>query len=137
MRTPRQRRPRKRVTVVPVGVDLEALASRVRYAGSPEHKDSPSFAGSPRPRPDASLCPRELATEQQQVTKWLRTAIRSGWTGAPWEGRSPSFPRYVWYRHGGTVFEGRLVNRGLGEYKGYPLERSQWLLIFRSTDGRS
>ena len=31
------------------------------------------------------------------------------------------FPRYVWYKDGGTVFEGRLVNRGSGSYKGYPL----------------
>ena len=40
---------------------------------------------------------------------------REGATGAPWEG---GFPRYVWYKHGETVFEGRLVNRETGEYKG-------------------
>ena len=28
--------------------------------------------------------------------------------------------------HEGTVFEGRLVNRENGEYKGYPLDRDEW-----------
>ena len=54
---------------------------------------------------------------------WLRTAIKRGATGAPWEG---GFPRYVWYKHGATVFEGRLVNRGNGSYKGYPLAAGEW-----------
>lgn len=43
--------------------------------------------------------------------------------GTPWEG---DFPRYVWYKHGDTVFEGRLVNRETGEYKGYPLHGDEW-----------
>ena len=36
------------------------------------------------------------------------------------------FPRYVWYKDGGTIFEGRLVNRGIGSYKGYPLGDDEW-----------
>lgn len=36
------------------------------------------------------------------------------------------FPRYVWHREGDTVFEGRLVNRGNGSYKGFPLEKEEW-----------
>ena len=36
------------------------------------------------------------------------------------------FPRYVWYKDGGTIFEGRLVNRGSGSYKGYPLGEDEW-----------
>lgn len=61
--------------------------------------------------------------DQQAITEWLRDAIRRGATGAPWEG---AFPRYVWYKNDETVFEGRLVNRRRGEYKGYPLERGEW-----------
>ena len=57
------------------------------------------------------------------VNGWLRSAIRRGATGAPWEG---GFPRYVWYQEGGTVFEGRLVNREAGSYKGYPLNEDEW-----------
>ena len=82
-----------------------------------------SFAGPPRLRADASCCPRDLAADQQTLNDWLREAIRRGATGAPWEG---AFPRYVWYKHENTVFEGRLVNRETGEYKGYPLDRGEW-----------
>ncbi len=33
---------------------------------------------------------------------------------------------YVWYMHGNTVFEARLVNRESGSYKGYPLDSDEW-----------
>ena len=39
MRSPSRRRPRKRKKCVPLNVDLEALAERVMYVKSPEHKD--------------------------------------------------------------------------------------------------
>ena len=91
--------------------------------GSPEHKDVASFAGTARLRADASCCPPELATAQSTINGWLRSAIRRGVVGAPWEA---GFPRYVWHKHGETVFEGRLVNRETGEYKGYPLDRGEW-----------
>lgn len=92
-----------------------------RYVGSPEHKDAPSFAGSPRPRADASICDQRLRHED--VETWLRTAIERGAFGEYWEG---AFPRYVWYKHEGTVYEPRLVNRESGEYKGYPLADDEW-----------
>ena len=124
MRAPRRRRPRMREIHAPLDpVELAGLASRARYVGSPEHKDVVSFAGRPRLRADASCCPRETAEDPRRITRWLRSAIREGATGAPWEG---GFPRYVWYKHGETVFEGRLVNRETGEYKGYPLDRDEW-----------
>lgn len=49
--------------------------------------------------------------------------MRSGAVGAPWEG---DFPRYVWRREGDVVYEARLINREIGEYKGYPLQRDEW-----------
>lgn len=123
MRAPRRRRPRRRVIQAPPEVDLRSVADRVTYVGSPEHKDFPSFAGAPRLRQrDASPCPRSIR-DPEVVCEWLRDAIRRGATAAPWEG---GYPRYVWYKHGETVFEGRLVNRGNGEYKGFPLRRSEW-----------
>lgn len=122
MRTPRRRRPRRRAQYVPAGRDLDALAGRARYVGSPEHKDMPTFAGQPHPRGDASICPRER-NDLDLVTDWLRSAIRAGSVGGPWE---DDFPRYVWHREEGTVFEARLVNRGDGSYKGYPLTRDEW-----------
>ena len=122
MRSPRRKRPRLRVIQVPPGTDLEDLARRAVYIGSPEHKDVPSFAGQPRLRADASCCPREIK-DRNLVCRWLRCAIRRGATGGPWE---EGFPRYVWYKDGDTVFEGRLVNRGAGSYKGYPLDMDEW-----------
>lgn len=122
MRTPKRRRPRRRTPYVPAGRNLEALADRARYIGSPEHKDTPTFAGQPHPRGDASICPREH-NDLDLVTDWLRSVIRAGSVGSPWE---EAFPRYVWHREEGTVFEARLVNRGDGSYKGYPLAQDEW-----------
>ena len=35
-------------------------------------------------------------------------------------------PRYVWCKVGSVVYEARLVNRELGEYKGWQLEDDEW-----------
>jgi hypothetical protein len=124
MRAPRRRRPLARKPApAPPGTDLETLAARASYVGSPEHKDAPSFAGQPRPRADASICDRGLATKQALITRWLRKAIRRGSVGAPWEG---DFPRYVWHQEGEVFFEARLVNQSSGQYKGYPLNPEEW-----------
>ena len=124
MRAPQRRRARIREIQAQLGrEDLAALAARAHYVGSPEHKDVSSFAGPPRLRADAWCCPRETARDQRRIDEGLRSAIRAGATGAPWEG---AFPRYVWYKHESTVFEGRLVNRETGAYKGYPLHRKEW-----------
>lgn len=117
MRGPKKRRRIKRRFSVPPGRDLEPIAQRVHYTGSPDHKDHPSYAGPARARPGASLCPRHLDLET--INGWLRSAVRNGTVGGEWEGM---FPRFVWHREGDTVFEGRLVNRGNGSYKGYPLD---------------
>ena len=122
MRAPNRRRPQRRQIYVPPGTDLNHLANLVMYVGSPEHKDFPSFAGQPRRRADASCCPRDI-TDQNLVNQWLRAAVRRGAVGDHWEG---GFPRYVWYKDGDIVYEGRLVNQGNGEYKGYPLSRDEW-----------
>lgn len=106
----------------PPGIDLDVVIGRVSYAGSPEHKTYPSFAGPPLPRADASKCDPKLA-DQAELTGWLREALTAGSFGGLWEG---DFPRYVWCRRGDVVYEGRLVNSGLGEYKGYPLAPDEW-----------
>lgn len=124
MRASRRRRPLVRaVAPPPAGVNLKQVAKLVKYVGSAEHKDSPSFAGDPRPRADAGICDPALADQQARVTRWLRQSIRAGDIGAYFEG---AFPRYVWFRDRNIVYEGRLVNREAGWYKGYPLERDEW-----------
>jgi len=123
MRSPKRKRNlNRRVSPAPVGKEPGKAAQNAIYVGSPEHKTGQSFAGQPRPRSDASVCDPLLNREQKQITNWLRSAIKAGNVGAYWEG---DFPRYVWYRDGDTVYEGRLVNCGKGEYKGYPLNQEE------------
>ncbi len=119
MRAARRRRPpRRSFSPPPAGVDLAAVADRASYIGSGEHKSFPSFAGPPQLRADASKCDPSLA-DADELTSWLRDAIRLGQVSALWEG---DFPRYVWCKQAGIAYEGRLLNQVLGQYKGYPLE---------------
>ncbi len=119
MRAPRRRRPpRRSLAKPPAGISLPELAERTSYVGSSEHKSCPSFAGPPRLRADASKCDPGLA-EPDELTSWLRRSIASGLVGDLWEGE---FPRYVWCRQKDVIYEARLVNQELGQYKGYPLE---------------
>lgn len=118
MRTPSRRRSMRRSLIdPPAGTDVQALARKVEYIGSPEHKTRPSFAGAPKLRSDASKCDPSLASAAK-LTKWLRKGLRDCQIGGPWEGE---FPRYVWYLDRTQWYEGRLVNRELGQYKGYPV----------------
>jgi hypothetical protein len=118
MRTPHRRRPRKDERLSPSSqIDLEEMADKVSYIISSEHKDYLTSAGPRNLRSDASACPRNLNFDE--VLEWLRSAVREGSVSAALEG---GFPRYVWRRVEGRVYEGRLSNSGLGEYKGYPIE---------------
>lgn len=98
---------------------MKALAKRTRYVGSPEHKRHPSFAGPPAPRATATLCDPKFANQQEMLTGWVREAIEMGQVSSKWDGE---FPRNVWLKKDGVVYEARLVNRENGEYKGWPLE---------------
>ena len=125
MRKPRFQRANpkaRRVQEPPPDVDLAEVAATCSYVGSTYHKDIPSFAGVPRGRrPDASICPRRLAHEHRLIEDWLRDAVRAGQFGS-WE---RGYPRYIWYRDGGIVYEARQGSPGSGEYHGYPLEAEQ------------
>jgi len=124
MRASKRHRPAaKSIGSLPPGVDLPRLAERARYIGSPEHKDAPSFAGQPKPHADATICDRSFIDKLPQLNSWLRSALTRGAVGAPWEG---DFPRYVWFKERHVVYEGRLVNSGTGEYKGYALAPDEW-----------
>ena len=122
MRAPKRKRPLLRSPQPPPpGISLADLAGRASYVGSGEHKSYPSFAGRPRLRADASKCDPRFQ-DASEITDWLRQAIICGNVGAPWEGE---FPRYVWRRLDDVIYEARLVNRELGQYKGYPLAKSE------------
>jgi hypothetical protein len=128
MRAPKRKRVFKREMLSKeqlsqLKTELLNASSLAKYVGSVEHKKSPSFAGQPRPRADASICPDYLAKKQGKVTGWLKEAIRKGSVSNWWEG---NFPRYVWYKSENTVFEARLINKVNGEYKGWPLNHNEW-----------
>ena len=125
MRPPKYQRRKphvRRVAEAPAHVDRDALADRATYGGSPKHKNIPSFAGPvPRPRIDASICPRELTRDRDRVERWLRDAIRRGNAGS-WAG---AFPSPVWYCAGSVTYEAQLTRPNVGEYHGYPLEPNE------------
>lgn len=130
MRAPRRKRPLQRVLISEPPEDREIMARDVSYVGSPEHKDTPSFAGHPRPRADASICDRALARDRIAVEEWLRRAILAANYSEFFEG---DFPRYVWYldEQSCITYEARLVNREQGCYKGYPLNASEAPTVLR------
>lgn len=123
MRSPSRNRSTPRQIDPPEDKNYTRLSKHVMYIGSPEHKRHPSFAGPPSPRPDASLCPPDFKDAQEQLTGWLQHAIQQKAVGSYWEG---DYPRYAWYKDGETVYLARLVNRVQGQYKGFPIERSEW-----------
>jgi hypothetical protein len=133
VRATRRRRPHRRTLIhPPQGIRLEDLAAKIRYVGSPEHKDRTSFAGKPRPRADASICTASVTQKQAQA--WLVIGLRLGNIGAPWE---KGYPRYIWYLSGDIIYEARLVNRDTGEYKGYPLRREELPKNVREHNGQA
>jgi hypothetical protein len=126
MKTPHRKRPRKddQLQAGPE-TDLVAVAVKVSYIISTEHKDYLTSAGPGNLRSDASACPRGL--DFHEVEEWLKDAVREGAVSAVLEGE---FPRYAWKRVGRRVYEARLSNAGLGQYKGYPIEEHEapgWL----------
>jgi hypothetical protein len=126
MRTPHRHRPRKLDRFAPArDFDMAALSEKVTYVISAEHKDYLTSAGPGRLRSDASACPRGL--DFGDVVQWLRDAVRDCQVSAQLDG---DFPRYAWRRVEGQVYEARLSNSGLGQYKGYPIQGDEapgWL----------
>jgi hypothetical protein len=126
MRTPHRKRPRKDDQLVPgPDMDLGKMAEDVSYIISTEHKDYLTSAGPGNLRSDATACPRGL--DFAEVEDWLRQAVREGHLSAVLDG---DFPRYAWRKVGGRIYEARLSNAGLGQYKGYPIEEHEapgWL----------
>lgn len=126
MRAPKRRRPRRDQRWQAGGpAELAVLSSKVSYIISPEHKDYLTAAGPAKLRSDATPCPRGL--KLGDVETWLKEAVAKGDISADCSGE---FPRYAWVRIDGRVYEARLSNAGLGQYKGYPVhsyEAPAWL----------
>lgn len=95
----------------------EVLVERVRYVGSPEHKDYPSYAGEPGLRSDAARCDPAISREQAEAT--LKRAMALHCVSAQQEGE---YPRYAWGWLDGRLYQARLVNCEQGWYKAWPIE---------------
>lgn len=99
---------------------VEEQASRAHYVGSIEHKTYPSPAGEPRPRHDASKCPRIEAERWPELTAALQAAIRAGCVS---EAIDPcGLPRYVWGTLDEQLYEARRLSAPETGYKAYPIE---------------
>src|SRR5580765_5153276 len=126
MRAPRRRHPRATRQLQPSRPDkLPELARQATYILTPEHKDYLTTAGPGKLRSDATACPRDL--DFAEVESWLKETIEAGKVSADTDN---GFPRYAWARVGDLVYEARLSNSGLGQYKGYPIhdyEAPEWL----------
>lgn len=126
MKTPNRKRPRKDQRLAPgPKTDLSAMAEKIDYVISTEHKDYLTSAGPGNLRSDATRCPRGL--DFDEVREWLKDAFRAGSVSAALDGE---YPRYAWRRVGAQVYEARLSNAGLGQYKGYPIKDDEapgWL----------
>jgi hypothetical protein len=95
----------------------EALVELVRYVGSQEHKDYPSYAGESGLRSDAARCDPEITREQAEAI--LKRAIELQCVSPQQEGK---YPRYVWGWLDGHLYQARLINREQGWYKAWPIE---------------
>ena len=119
-RAPRASKEKRLADLLAVPATTTAAAPLASYVGSIEHKSYRSPAGEPRPRHDASKCPRVAEQRWPELTEALRAAIRAACVSDITE--TGGFPRYVWGRFDGTLFEARLLSTPVGAYKAYPIE---------------
>lgn len=99
---------------------IAAIAGRVRYVGSAEHKGYPSPAGPPALRSDATPCDPNVSADEAGAA--LAEGIRRGAVSAVTE---QGFPKYVWGWLNGDLYEARHINGPAGTYKGYRIEDSE------------
>jgi hypothetical protein len=121
---------------------LEALALRASYVGSPHHKDIPTFGLTPAPRkgamrvedadqqgidnPDCTICPRKWVGHRERATELLRQAVQQGHVSE--DADVDTLPRNVWARDPDDpelVYEARQLSWPNDGYKAYPLTRTQ------------
>ena len=120
MRARFKRTKRRKIGGWPEDADSpDDLAERVKYVGSPEHKDHPSPAGPPRLRSDATPCEEIMTRDVDRNTQALQEGIRRRCVSPVFEG---GYPKYVWTWMDGVLYEARHINGPQGTYKGYRLE---------------
>jgi len=116
------------------------LAARVKYVGSPEHKTKRWWGGLPeskqmkggkvgRPgKQTTTICPLVGDQDRQMATEWIQCAIKEG-KFEFYQG-DQDFPKKVWYEADGQIWQGLIVNKAAGEYKGWPIVKEDQHEIF-------
>lgn len=105
----------------------------VKYRGSPYHKRYPSPWGQPELRSDKDECPVDIPVDEAAtvLASAIDDSIRAGWVS---QIRDGAWPRYVWGRsefrtrinaRRVLTWEARVENRGVPEYKAYPITRKR------------
>jgi len=102
--------------------ELQALASRARYGGNPEHKKNPGDFGlvpPSDPRQGKSLCDVAKIFKRNEAEELLRAGLRKGLVSDRMAGE---WPKNVWsVTDDGFAMEAQLENPDLGTYHGYPM----------------
>ncbi|MBK5914605.1 hypothetical protein CCR84_09790 [Rhodocyclus purpureus] len=110
--------------------ELQALASRARYGGNPEHKKNPGDFGlvpPSDPRQGKSLCDVAKIFKRNEAEKLLRTGLRKGFVS---DRRVGDWPKNVWaVTDDGFAMEAQLENPDLGTYHGYPMPETDPLSL--------
>lgn len=126
IRKPTHSRNKARRVAPLAGVDYAALSRKAKFVGSPVHKSIHTWLGKPQliPKANRSICPDHWRTkaDQEKLQAELRKAIAQRQVCAL---RLGDFPKQVWCRIDGKVYEGFLVEQGEGTYKGYPLDEDE------------
>lgn len=92
------------------------VAARAKYVGSPEHKDYPSSAGAAALKSDNARC--AVYKDFRPLVQALRDAIISECVSEQFEA---GFPRFVWSRFDGKMYEARHIGGNPGQYKAYEI----------------
>lgn len=141
MKRPVQRRVRRTLTPA----QRRALAVRARYVGSAEHKAQRWWGGTPKGRQlpggrvgragkqKTTICPLTEERDRDRATEWIREAIEHG--NYRFVQTDQEFPKTVWYKdYRGQYWCGYCINTASGEYKGWPIEKSERDEIFGRLD---
>ncbi len=102
--------------------DLNDLATKVQYVGSPYHKrNQGDFGLTPpaQPRADKTLCDEAGIVSKAEAERYLVKGVQRGMVSSA---GPDGFPKHVWaVTDGGVVLEAKYNNVGPGSYHGYPL----------------
>ncbi len=117
----KSRNPKRSLHSAVAQLDLDHLAERVRYGGSPQHKRNPGDFGlvpPADPRQDKTLCDEVNIFSREEAQRLLSLGVRRGLVSRQLRN---GWPQNVWVVADGVPMEAELENEVLGSYHGYPM----------------